>query len=82
MPSVRQAFARSLLVVHAAPLAELASGEHDTRRNLAEILAGWKADYPDIAVETFLLAGPPRTVPSVSADVQLLVVGGPCRGRE
>jgi nucleotide-binding universal stress UspA family protein len=71
-----------LLVVHAAQLAELASGEHDTRLNLPEILAGWKADYPDIAVETFLLAGPPRTVPSVSADVQLLVVDGPYRGRE
>jgi hypothetical protein len=31
--------------VHAAPLAELASGEHDTRLNLAEILAGWKAEH-------------------------------------
>jgi hypothetical protein len=42
-----------LLVVHAAPLAELASGDQDTRLNLAEIHAGWKADYPDISVETF-----------------------------
>jgi nucleotide-binding universal stress UspA family protein len=72
-----------VLVVHSAPLAELASGEQDTRLNLAEILAGWKADYPDIDVDTMLLAGPPRdTVPSVSADAQLLVVGGPYRGRE
>ena len=77
-----EASLRQVPLVHAAPLAELASGEHDTRLNLAEILAGWKADDPDIAVETFLLAGPPRTVPSVSADVQLLVVGGPYRGRE
>jgi nucleotide-binding universal stress UspA family protein len=70
-------------VVHSAPLAELSSGEQDTRLNLAEILAGWKADYPDIDVDTLLLAGPPRdTVPSVSADAQLLVVGGPYRGRE
>jgi hypothetical protein len=51
------------MVVHSAPLAELALCEQDTRLNLAEILAGWKADYPDINVETFLLPGPPRTVP-------------------
>jgi nucleotide-binding universal stress UspA family protein len=61
-----------VLVVHSAPLSELAIGEQDTRLNLAEILAGWKADYPDIDVETFLLAGAPRdTVASVSADAQL-----------
>ena len=67
-----------VLVVHSAPLAELTSDEQDTRLNLAEILAGWKADHPDIDVETMLLAGAPRdAVPSVSADVQLLVVGPP-----
>ena len=78
--SLRQA---PVLVVHSAPLSELAMGEQDTRLNLAEILAGWKADYPDIDVETFLLAGPPRdTVASVSADAELLVVGVPYRGRE
>jgi nucleotide-binding universal stress UspA family protein len=72
-----------VLVVHSAPLSELTVGEQGTRLNLAEILAGWKADYPDIDVETFLLAGPPRdTVASVSADAQLLVVGVPYRGRE
>jgi nucleotide-binding universal stress UspA family protein len=72
-----------VLVVHSAPLAELASGEQDLRLNLAEILAGWKADYPDIDVETLLLAGAPRdTVDLVSAYVQLLVVGSPYRGRE
>jgi nucleotide-binding universal stress UspA family protein len=61
----------------------MVSGEQDTRLNLAEILAGWKADYPDIDVETMLLVGAPRdAVPSVSADVQLLVVGTPYRGRE
>ena len=44
---------------------------------------GWKTDYPDIDVETLLLSGAPRdTVDSVSADVQLLVVGSPYRGRE
>jgi nucleotide-binding universal stress UspA family protein len=58
-------------------------GEQDTIFNLAEILAGWSADNSDINVETFLLAGPPRdTMASVSADAQLLVVGGPYRGRE
>lgn len=71
-----------VMVVHSAPLSELTSGEQDARVNLAEILAGWKADYPDIVVETFLLAGPPReTVSAVSADAQLLVVGAPVRGR-
>jgi nucleotide-binding universal stress UspA family protein len=73
----------AVLVVHSAPLSELAADEQETRLNLAEILASWKADYPDIEVETFLLAGPPRdTVSSVSADAQLLVVGVPYRGRE
>jgi len=72
-----------ILVVHSAPLAELSSGEQDTRLNVAEILAGWKADYPDIEVDALLLAGSPRdTVAAVSADVQLLVVGTPHRGRE
>ena len=72
-----------ILVVHSAPLAELSSGEQATRLNLAEILAGWKADHPDIEVDTLLLAGSPRdTVAAVSADVQLLVVGTPHRGRE
>jgi nucleotide-binding universal stress UspA family protein len=72
-----------MLVVHAAPLSELASGEQGPRLNVAEILAGWKADNPDIEVETLLLAGPPRdTVPSIAAEVQLLVVGTPYRGRE
>ena len=72
-----------VLVVHSAPLVELASGEQDTRLNLAEILAGWKTDYPDIDVDTLLLSGPPRdTVATVSADAQLLVVGVPYRGRE
>jgi len=78
--SLRQA---PVLVVHSAPLSELAMGEQNTRLNLAEILASWKADYPDTDVETFLLAGPPRdAVASVSADAQLLVVGVPYRGRE
>ncbi len=72
-----------VLVVHSAPLAELSSAEQDTRLNLAEILAGWKTDNPDIDVDTLLLPGAPRdTVDSVSADVQLLVVGTPYRGRE
>jgi nucleotide-binding universal stress UspA family protein len=72
-----------VLVVHSAPLTELASGEQDLRLNLAQILAGWKTDNPDIDVDTLLLAGAPRdTVPLASADVQLLVVGSPYRGRE
>jgi nucleotide-binding universal stress UspA family protein len=72
-----------VLVVHAVPLTELDSGEQDTRLNLAEILASWKADYPDIDVDTMLVAGSPRdTVAPASADAQLLVVGSPYRGRE
>jgi nucleotide-binding universal stress UspA family protein len=72
-----------MLVVHAAPLAELASSEPDIQLNVAEILASWKADYPDIDGDTVLLAGPPRdTVATVSTDAQLLVVRVPYRGRE
>jgi nucleotide-binding universal stress UspA family protein len=73
----------SVLVVHSVPPAKLEPGGQATRLNLAEILASWKADYPDIGVDTLLLAGAPRdTVDSVSARVQLLVVGSPYRGRE
>jgi nucleotide-binding universal stress UspA family protein len=50
-----------VLVVHSAPLAELVPDEQDTRLNLAEILAGWKADYPDIDVETKCLPVRPAT---------------------
>jgi nucleotide-binding universal stress UspA family protein len=72
-----------VLVVHSVPPAELSSSEQDTRLNLAEILASWQTDYPDIDVNTLLLAGAPRdTVPLASIDVQLLVVGSPYRGRE
>jgi nucleotide-binding universal stress UspA family protein len=72
-----------ILVVHSAPLSELESGEQDTRLNLAEILAGWKGDNPDLEVETMLLTGPPRdAVVSAAAHAQLLVVGTPYRGRE
>jgi nucleotide-binding universal stress UspA family protein len=72
-----------VLVVHSAPLAELADGEQSTRLNVAEILAGWKADYPDVELDTLLLAGAPReTVATASTEAQLLVVGVPYRGRE
>jgi nucleotide-binding universal stress UspA family protein len=78
--SLRQA---PVLVLHSAPLADLPDREQATRLNLAEILASWKADYPDVDVDTLLLAGPPRdTVAPASADTQLLVVGVPYRGRE
>jgi nucleotide-binding universal stress UspA family protein len=78
--SLRQA---PVLVVHSAPLAELTDRQQATRLNVAEILASWKADYPDVDVDTLLLAGPPRyTVAAASADAQLLVVGVPYRGRE
>jgi nucleotide-binding universal stress UspA family protein len=77
--SLRQA---PVLVVHSAPLAELAD-EQNTRLNVAEILAGWKADYPDVELDTLLLAGAPReTVATASTEAQLLVVGVPYRGRE
>jgi nucleotide-binding universal stress UspA family protein len=70
-------------VVHSAPLTQRPSGEPDIQLNLAEILASWKADYPDIDVDTLLLAGAPRdTVATASAEAQLLVVGVPYRGRE
>lgn len=73
----------AILVVHSAPLSEMESGEQDTRLNLAEILAGWRGDNPDVDVQTLLLTGPPRDVlVSVAAEAQLLVVGTPYRGRE
>lgn len=73
----------AILVVHSAPLSEMESGEQDTTLNLAEILAGWRGNNPDVDVQTLLLTGPPRdVVVSVAAEAQLLVVGTPYRRRE
>lgn len=65
-----------VLVVHSAPLAQLADGGQDARLNVAEILANWKADYPDVEVKTLLLAGPPRdTVVAASPVIAALGAG-------
>jgi nucleotide-binding universal stress UspA family protein len=72
-----------VLVVHSAAMSEQALGEQASRLNLAEILAGWKADYPDVEVDIMLVPGPPRdTVAAEANRAQLLVVGGPYRGQE
>ena len=59
-----------VLVIHAASASGVVTGRAGHLSQLwLEILAGWKTDYPDIDVDTLLLAGSPRdAVATVSAD--------------
>lgn len=67
-----------VLALHAEPLTSLTSQAEDDTRDLAEILAGWKADHPDIAVRTLVCpAEPSDLIVQASRDAALLVVGRP-----
>jgi nucleotide-binding universal stress UspA family protein len=71
---------RRLMVIalHAAPLATLPSHTTDDERDLAEILAGWKADHPDVVVQTLVTpAEPTELIIQASRNAALMVVGRP-----
>lgn len=67
-----------VLALHAEPLTSLTSQAEDDTRDLAEILAGWKSDHPDIPVRTLVCpAEPSDLIVQASRDAALLVVGRP-----
>ena len=84
----------SLTVVHAARMPELypppdlwLSADQppwspDVEHLVAESLAGWAEKFPDVAVETRLVAGHPvEILAAASATADLVVVGGVSRAR-
>jgi nucleotide-binding universal stress UspA family protein len=67
-----------LIVLHARPLDELPITAEEYVVTLAEILAGWKADRPEINVRTVVLSGEAdEVIVDASADAGLLIVGRP-----
>jgi nucleotide-binding universal stress UspA family protein len=78
----------SVLALHAAP-ADAAGvvetghadeGLADAERDIVEILAGWKADHPDVAIRTLVDTGDAaELILRASRDAGLMVVGPPHR---
>lgn len=67
-----------LLALHAAPLEELHADLAGDERDLAEILAGWKADHPDVVVRTLVTpAEPTELIIQASRNAALMIVGRP-----
>ena len=71
-----------LIVLHACPLGELTTAMQDDEVTLAEILAGWKADRPDVDVRTVILPGEAdEVIVKASGEAGLMVVGRPHQER-
>ncbi len=71
-----------LIVLHACPLGELTTAMQDDDVNLAEILAGWKADRPDVDVRTVIVPGEPdEVIIKASGAAGLMVVARPHQER-
>ena len=69
-----------LTVLHASPLSDLTMA--DDLVTLAEILASWKADQPDVTVRTVILPGEAvDVIVDASTKAGLLVVGRPHQPR-
>ncbi len=67
-----------LIVLHVVPLDSLPSEQSNARVSVAEQLAGWKADHPDIAVREIVAPGEPaEVIATVSERAGLLIVGHP-----
>ena len=67
-----------LTVLHATPLDCLPSEALEDEVTLAEILASWKADRPDVDVRTVVLPGDPaELIVAASRHAGLMVVGRP-----
>ena len=67
-----------LTVLHACPLGELTMASGNDIVTLAEILAGWKADRPDVKVRTVIMPGEAADViVDASTEAGLMVVGRP-----
>lgn len=71
-----------LLVLHAGDQDDDAAEIERRQVNVAEILAGWKADHPEVSVDVDVVRGDPAaTVCSHAMRAALMVVGRPhCAG--
>lgn len=71
-----------LTVLHARPEDETATEAAERRVNIEEILAGWKADQPDVYVHSEVVPGEPEDlIAEYSEHAALMVVGRPHRRR-
>jgi nucleotide-binding universal stress UspA family protein len=71
-----------LTVLHARPDDDTATDAEERRVNIEEILAGWKADQPDVAVHSEVVPGDPADlIAEYSENAALVVVGRPHRRR-
>ena len=71
-----------LTVLHARPDDDSAQEAEERRLNIEEILAGWKADQPDVSVHSEVVPGDPADViADYSEHAALVVVGRPHRRR-
>lgn len=71
-----QAGSRHLDVLHSVPASGSASDAEAARANIAEIVAGWRARYPDVRVTTtFTAAEPDEAYRSASRRAEIVVVG-------
>ncbi len=69
---------RMILALHAGPLTALPARCAAEERDVAEILAGWKADHPDVVVRTLICpAEPTELIVQASRDAALMVIGRP-----
>ena len=67
-----------LTVLHARPVGESAVAVNEDLVTLAEILAGWKADRPDVNVRTVILPGEPgEVIIDASTEACVMVVARP-----
>jgi nucleotide-binding universal stress UspA family protein len=71
-----------LVALHASPPdltgADALRESEAERRTLAEMLAGWKADFPEVSVQTVVLSGEPQDlIVQASRNAGLMIVGRP-----
>ncbi|MDX6322023.1 MAG: hypothetical protein QOF52_1881, partial [Propionibacteriaceae bacterium] len=65
----------SIVALHAMPVGASPDDVEAEERNLAELLAGYRSDYPDVAVSVSTVVGDPdRVVLESSLSASLLVV--------
>ena len=70
-----------LQVIHAVPPVTMLSDVADLQANMSEILAGWRADFPDVDVQVAFGVGDPKDVVArVTERAELVVVGRPHSG--
>ncbi len=67
-----------LHVLHATPLGTLRADEEAARARVAEVLVGWRATYPDVAVlEGFTSDDPEAALVRATRSAELVVMGRP-----